>query len=339
MTVQTDPGRSGISAAIIGLGRIASLLEDDPLREKPCTHAGAIAANPDCFLAAGMDISAERRDLFAERWGCPVYDNAETMLETEKPGIVHIATHPDSHEYYCGLAASRGVPVIVCEKPVADTLKAARRINSLQKQYGVRIITNHERRYAEDYAAAKKVLEEGFLGRLLSVRCCLYMGEKRRLIDVFWHDGTHLADALMYLCNSGLHYAKRQGVPLDSREGTAYLYGRVQPPEAGAEIPFIFELGAGRDHLVFELEFSCSRGLLRIGNGIYEVWQSAESPYAQGFRSLEKTEDGFKGKSGYFTNMLKDAVACVRDPSRLPVSGASDGLRVIEFLNSVRKWK
>jgi hypothetical protein len=29
-----------IKAAIIGLGRIASLLENDTLREKPCTHAG-----------------------------------------------------------------------------------------------------------------------------------------------------------------------------------------------------------------------------------------------------------------------------------------------------------
>ncbi|GHV88670.1 hypothetical protein AGMMS50267_10300 [Spirochaetia bacterium] len=37
-----------IPVAIIGLGRIASLLEDDRLREKPCTHAGAITANPDC---------------------------------------------------------------------------------------------------------------------------------------------------------------------------------------------------------------------------------------------------------------------------------------------------
>jgi hypothetical protein len=33
-----------IPAAIIGLGRIASLLEKDGRREKPCTHAGAIAA-------------------------------------------------------------------------------------------------------------------------------------------------------------------------------------------------------------------------------------------------------------------------------------------------------
>jgi hypothetical protein len=98
------------------------------------------------------------------------------------------------------------------------------------------------------------------------------------------------------------------------------------------------ELGAGRDHLVFELEFSCERGRLRIGNGVFEVWESAESPYAEGFRSLHRTGDGFAGPTGYFSSMIEDAVACYRDPARRPRSGADDGLRVIEYLDSVQPW-
>ncbi len=43
-----------LKAAVIGLGRIASLLDEDTLREKPCTHSGAIAANEDCVLAARL---------------------------------------------------------------------------------------------------------------------------------------------------------------------------------------------------------------------------------------------------------------------------------------------
>jgi hypothetical protein len=87
--------------------------------------------------------------------------------------------------------------------------------------------------------------------------------------------------------------------------------------------------------LVFEIECSCERGRLRIGNGIFEVWESAESPYAEGFRSLQKTPQTFTGPTGYFANMLKDAVACARDPARRPRSSAADGLRVIEYLHSV----
>jgi hypothetical protein len=98
------------------------------------------------------------------------------------------------------------------------------------------------------------------------------------------------------------------------------------------------EVGAGRDHLVFEMEFSCAQGRLRIGNGIFEVWKSGESPYAEKFRSLKLSGETFEGPTGFFANMVSDAVACYRDPMRQPRSGAIDGLRVIEYLHSVKRW-
>ncbi|MDR2404593.1 MAG: Gfo/Idh/MocA family oxidoreductase [Spirochaetaceae bacterium] len=345
----------GIQTAVIGLGRIASLLEDDRLREKPCTHAGAITANPECRLAAGVDTDAERRRLFAERWGCPVYADAETMLRTHRPGILHIATHPDSHARYCALALALGVQVVVCEKPLADSLRDARRIAAFHAGGKLRILVNHERRYQGDYARAKEILDRERLGRLLSVRGALYMGKNRRLFDVLWHDGTHLADALMFLSGRVMRHRRTWGALLSGRKGTLWLSGLlVHPPEGRSglrvarmpwrregtpsdePVPFVIELGAGRDHLVFELEFSCEGGRLRIGNGIFEVWESEPSPYAERFRSLKRTAEGFTGPTGYFINMSRDAAACFRDPRRQPLSSAVEGLRVIEYLNSVQ---
>ncbi|MDR0453144.1 MAG: Gfo/Idh/MocA family oxidoreductase, partial [Treponema sp.] len=94
-----------LKSAVVGLGRIASLLEDDSLREKPCTHAGAIVAGGECRLVAGADLDPDRRRLFAERWKVPVYGDAAAMLAGHRPDILHIATHPDSHYGYCRLAA------------------------------------------------------------------------------------------------------------------------------------------------------------------------------------------------------------------------------------------
>jgi predicted dehydrogenase len=352
-----------IPAAIIGLGRIASLLEDDKLREKPCTHAGAIVAGPDCFLAAGCDTDEERRRLFAEKWRVPVYADAAEMIAAHSPRLVVIATHPDSHEQYCRLAAGKGVPLVICEKPLADTLGRARQIAALETSGSIRIVTNHERRYSADYIKAKAILDEGKLGRLLAVNGHLCMGRTKRLLDVLWHDGTHLADAVMYLSGSVMRHKKRWGAKLTSREGTAWLSGLLigmpglssaaEPASipfviqigAGrdhgvpASIPFVIQIGAGRDHLIFEMEFSCERGRLRIGNGVFEVWESAESPYAEGFRSLKKTAAAFEGPTGYFAHMAADAAACVRDPARRPRSSAADGLRVIEYLHSVSPWE
>jgi predicted dehydrogenase len=346
-----------IKAAIVGLGRIASLLEEDSLREKPCTHAGAIAANEDCILEAGCDIDEERRRLFAEKWNVPVYADAGEMLRVHKPQILVIATHPDSHYFYCRLASQYKVPVVICEKPLADNIRDARKIARLCEGEGSVIITNHERRYSRDYIRAKEILEEGKLGSVLGVRACLYMGRTRRLLDQLWHDGTHLADAVMFLSGARLKHRRGRGLRLKQRSGTAWLEGLLQREkkspritekfENSAEqnhidpspVPVIIEIGAGRDHLVFEIEFSCESGRLRIGNGVFEVFESVPSPYAEKFRSLKNTGENFCGPTGYFANMHKDAVSCVRDSSRKPRSGAIDGLRVIEYLSSVMRWR
>jgi hypothetical protein len=100
-------------------------------------------------------------------------------------------------------------------------------------------------------------------------------------------------------------------------------------------VPFVIEVGAGRDHLVFEMEFSCERGRLRIGNAVFEVWESGPCPYAEKFRSLQKTRNGFDGPTGYFVNMVADAAACARNPALEPRSSALDGLRAIEYLNAL----
>jgi predicted dehydrogenase len=326
-----------IPVAIIGLGRIASLLENDALREKPCTHAGAINANPDCVLVGGFDINAERRELFSSTWNCAVYDNAEKMLKEVKPQILHIATHPDSHYEYCALAESHKIPVVVCEKPLADTFRKAQKIAAIHQRGITKIITNHERRYSDDYAKAKNILYSGELGTMESIRGTLYMGKTRRLLDVLWHDGTHLADIMMFLGNGVLKHKKTCGQNLNARTGTSFLLSELQGKEKN--IPCMIELGAGRDHLVFEIEVSLTIGKIKIGNGIFEVWKSRESPYAEGFRSLEKITASFEGPTSYFANMEKNAVACVKDSSIVPTSSARDGLNVIRYLSSIKHWK
>ena len=328
-----------IKAAVIGLGRIASLLEEDSLREKPCTHAGAITSNPECILVSGCDTNEERRRLFLEKWKAPVYKDAVEMLSIHRPQILSIATHQDSHYHYCRLACDFQIPVIICEKPLSDNITEARKIAKLAGQSGCVIITNHERRYSKDYIRAKEILDEERLGKLTGVRACLYMGKTTKLLDQLWHDATHLVDAVMFLTDSILKHRRRWGAKLSSCFGTAFLEAELKNKKSIHPVPVLFEIGAGRDYLVFELEFSCEKGRLRIGNGVFEVWRSVPSPYAEKFHSLQNTGDVFSGPTCYFKNMINDAVLCFKDPKRKPASSAIDGLRVIEYLNAVKPWR
>ncbi|MDR1866906.1 MAG: Gfo/Idh/MocA family oxidoreductase [Treponema sp.] len=313
-----------IAVAFIGLGRIASLLENDPLREKPCTHAGAVADNPACFIAAGMDNNAERRELFSQRWHCPSYTDAQTMITHHKPQIVIVATDPEFHAEYCSLASALNVPFIICEKPLADSLQKARCISALKS----RILVNHERRYAKNYQKAREIIKNQ---QLLSVKGTICMGKNRTLRTVLWNDATHLIDMLLFL--SGAHTIKHKycgGADLDSRSGSAFLIGLLDD-----SIPFCIEIGAERDHLIFEIECSYATGKIRIGNDVFELWESGPSVYAERFRSLFKIQETFKGPTGYFVNMIADAVDCVRDSRRLPLSSAQDALAGIEYLDSL----
>jgi predicted dehydrogenase len=362
MTNNQEDGGKKIPAAIIGLGRIASLLEDDRLREKPCTHAGAVSANSQCELVCGCDIDAGRRELFRNKWNVPVYASAETMLEKHPVSILIIATHPDSHRHYCELALQYDVAVVICEKPLAATLKDAEKIALLARAGNTKIMVNHERRYSVNYTTIKSYIESGRPGTLCAVKATLYMGKTRRLLDVLWHDGTHLADTIMFLSGMIMEHKKRFGVKLKSRHGTAFLSGCLElkkddiiaqsianleledtaPVDINkfkTKIPFIIELSAEHEAIVFEIEMNFSEGRVRIGNGIYEIWQSGPSPYAEGFRSLEKTTDQGPDKTEYFTNMLSDAVECFRNKEQTPVSSAEDALAVIKYLSKVKKWK
>ena len=319
---------SKVKCAFAGLGRIASLLEDDPLREKPCTHAGAVYENPDCIISGGYDIHPERRKEFSKKWNCPVFESMDEMLTEIKPDILIIATHPDSHLEMIEYGIKHRTGTMVCEKPLADSLKSARKIAKYHRKKQSKIMTNHERRYSNNYTAVKEIIRSEKYGKLLSVKGTLYMGKSQKIRNVLWHDGTHMADIIMYLTSGRLKKKKITG-NINKSSGTAFISCR------SGKVPVLIEAGAGRDHLVFQFELSFEKGMIRIGNGIYHEFESTESPFYSGFNSLSDKENKTEEKTAYFENMVKDAVRCVREKDYYPVSSAVDGLNVIKFLSSL----
>jgi predicted dehydrogenase len=321
----------------VGLGRIASFLESDRLREKPATHAGAVKSNRDTVLVGGMDCDPKRRTKFKKRWNTKVFDDAEAMVKACKPDILIVATHPDSHLQYCTLAASMGVPVVICEKPLADSRRAARKIVALAKR-GTKILVNHERRYSSNYHKARSIISNRELGRMLSVKATLCMGRTQRIIDVLWHDGTHLIDAIGFLTNGALRYKRRFGAKLTTQGGTAFLCGDIVSNKPDLpNIPCVIEASTERDALVFEIEVACEGGRVRIGNGIFEVWKSAPATYAEDFLSLVKIREGWTMDTHYFINMLIDASKCLHEPDRQPFSSAKDAMSAIDYLAAAER--
>jgi predicted dehydrogenase len=315
--------------AVVGLGRIGSTLEQDRLREKPATHAGAVAARRDCRLEAGCDLRADRREAFARRWGCrSVYEDARLMLERHEPEILHVATPPESHLELVRLAAGAGVPVVICEKPLACSSSEARQIVEVCREAGTSLLVNHERRYSRDYLLARQAIIGGRFGEPVSIVCRLHMGRGHAPADILWEDGTHLLDALRFLTGGELE-------PICARGDVASPPGVLQVLLQAGGVPASLEVSGLLEPLVFELDLCFSRGRLRIGNGLYEEWESRPSPYYEGFRSLRRSRSRLSRRTGYFRGMLADAVAVLRQPGRQPVSSGEDGLAVVEAIEKI----
>jgi predicted dehydrogenase len=318
-----------VRCAIVGLGRIGSILEGDRLREKPASHAGAVAGRRDCVLVAGCDLRADRREAFARRWGCrSVYEDARRMLERHSVDILHVATPPETHLELVRLAAEAGVPVVICEKPLAHASGEAREIVEACRRAGTALLVNHERRYARDYRLARERLVDGRFGEPASIVCRLHMGRGQAPADILWHDGTHLLDALRFLTGGELEALAACG---DARSPGGVLSVLLR----AGDVPAFLEVSGRLEPLVFELDFLFTRGRLRIGNGTYAEWESGPSPYYEGFRSLRRLRARPPRRTGYFRGMLADAVAVLRQPGRRPVSSGEDGLAAVEAIERI----
>jgi predicted dehydrogenase len=319
-----------IDCVVIGLGRIGSTLEFDKLREKPASHAGAIFAHPQCRLTAGCDIDPQKRQSFQQSWSVEqVFADTATLLQNIQPQIAVVATPPATHLAIVEQLCRDQVPVIICEKPLADNLPQAQAVVRLVEQSSSQVIINYERRYSRDYVFLQDLIRRQKYGELLSVRAVVYMGRCRTPAEILKEDSCHMIDVVRFLIGQELKITAAAGLPLQ-KGGTIIMSGNC-----GA-VWVTIETGGSRDHLVFEADLSFARGRVRIGNGLYEEHVSAEPVFYEQMRSLSpvaSTPDFTT--TGYLANMLAEAVALVHGHCQTPRAGIYDGLASIRIIQGV----
>ncbi len=180
------------TAVVVGCGAIGVLLEVDPKRPKPATHAGALSAHPRTRLVALVD--SNKKNLAAAGKLFPKatrYENLAECLESEKPDIVSIATGASSHRAIIETCARFGVKTIICEKPLAETPADAKVIELLVKQKKMMLVLNYQRRFFALFERARKEIAAGKLGEIQQVTCYYSNG--------LYNNGGHVIDALHYI--------------------------------------------------------------------------------------------------------------------------------------------
>ena len=136
-------------------------------------HAAAYRALEDrCTIVACADIAPENARGFAEMWGVPpdgVFTDVAEMLKTARPDVVSVCVWPHLHAPLAIQAAVAGVRAIHSEKPMADTWGACRLMAQECERRGVQLTFNHQRRFGRPFRGAKRLLDEGVVGKLVRV--------------------------------------------------------------------------------------------------------------------------------------------------------------------------
>lgn len=187
---------SRIRIAIIGCGRIAT------------THLQALQAIEEAEIVAVVDVSEKARKPFAATAGCPDYGDYRAMIEKEAPEIVCVCTPPVSHPEISIYALEHGCHVL-CEKPFAINTICASRMVEAAKQSNRMITMASKFRFVDDVAAAKRLVQEGILGKMVlcEIAFCGRADMSGRWTSdpvvsgggVLADNGSHAVDVVRYL--------------------------------------------------------------------------------------------------------------------------------------------
>ncbi|MFZ3043659.1 MAG: Gfo/Idh/MocA family oxidoreductase [Minisyncoccia bacterium] len=177
---------------VIGCGAIGALMEHEPDRPKPATHAGAFSTHKKVQLVALVDTDAKKLKAALKMYPhARGYADAATCIKTEKPDIVAIATDPSARLGIIRACLAHKVPMLICEKPLAHSTKEAEEIRRLVEKSSSTFVVNYQRRFYPLVAGVRDHIKKGKMGRLQQISCFYSNG--------LYSNGGHLIDSLLYL--------------------------------------------------------------------------------------------------------------------------------------------
>ena len=121
----------------------------------------------ECVALYNRTIS--KAEALAQRFVSPrIYADAEEHLKNEELDFIDIVTDVDTHEKFTLLGAKYGLDVI-CQKPLAPSLEAAKRMMEATKKAGVRFYVHENYRWQPQFRRVKEILDSGVIGN--AFRC------------------------------------------------------------------------------------------------------------------------------------------------------------------------
>jgi predicted dehydrogenase len=303
-------------AAIVGLGRVGMLFDEDTSRRRVWTHFSSYERLADRFdLVAVCDPDADRCNAaISRRPSLRTFASLDELLDSEPVDVISICTPIDLHAKQILRCAGR-VKAIICEKTISsDTVSGTQAADACNAS-GTLLAVNYYKRFEASVQRAHRLVGDGDLGDVRSASA-VYSGP----LDAV---GSHAVDLLRFLLGS---------LEVASAADTSALFRAT-----GNGVAALLHAGS-RSDLVFEIDIIGTEGRARIleNCGRLEVSRFAPSGRYDGYRELVD-ESSFTESSEPFLLLfteVADALDGKRDGLTSDAPGALHTQRLLDTIHA-----
>ena len=219
-----------IGIGMIGCGKIAQV-----------RHIPEYADNPDAELKGFFDLSFERAQEMADKYGGKAYAAVEDLLADPEIDAVSVCVANNAHADLSIKALKAGKHVL-CEKPMAITLEECEAMVAEAKKAGKFLMIGHNQRLAKAHVTAKKLIDEGLIGRVITFRTTFghggpetwsitpgknvwFFDRKRAAMGAMADLGVHKTDLIQFLTGQRVVKTTARLTTLDKRGADGELIG------------------------------------------------------------------------------------------------------------------
>lgn len=145
---------------IIGCGKIAQV-----------RHIPEYAANPNARIVGFFDMNRQRAAELARQYDARSYDTLEQLLADPEIDAVSVCVANHAHAQV-SIDAMRAGKDVLCEKPMATTIEECEEMVRVADECGRKLMIGQNQRLAKAHVVARMLLEQGWIGRVLTFRTC-----------------------------------------------------------------------------------------------------------------------------------------------------------------------
>lgn len=326
-----------VKFGIIGCGRIGQ------------RHAEHI--NNKGELVAVCDIDKEKADSLANKYQAKAYYDVEEMLRNETEiDVMSICSPNGLHASHTIKAHNHGFHVL-CEKPMALTVNDCGEMIKAAERANKRLFAIKQNRFNPPVEAVKRLLEEGRLGRILSVQLSCFWNRRPDYYENSWKgtldmDGgtlytqfSHFIDLLYWLigdirnANAYMSNFIHQGI-IDF-EDTGVI---IVEFENGAIGTINYTVNSYEKNMEGSLTIFGEKGTVKIGG---QYLNELEYQNIEGFK-IENLPEGnkpnnygnYQGSMSNHDKVYENVIEVLQNNAAISTS-SYEGLKTVEIIQNI----